>query len=86
MSDNPSKLMVPLLEESNFPLWRPAMEACLRQLGIFRIVTGKRTELEEPNYVEETPATATATAIPLSREERTLNAVSVGACGSMDSA
>jgi hypothetical protein len=73
MSDNPSKLIVPLLEETNFPMWCPAMEARLRQLGIFRDVTGERTEPEEPNYVMETPATATAAAIPLTREERTLN-------------
>jgi hypothetical protein len=74
MSDNPSKLTVGLLEEANFPTWRPAMEARLRQLGVFRIVTGERTEPEEPDYVEETPATATAAAIPLTREERALNA------------
>jgi transposase InsO family protein len=74
MSDNPSKLSVGLLEEANFPTWRPAMEARLRQLGVFRIVTGKRTEPEEPDYVEETPATATAAAIPLTREEQALNA------------
>jgi hypothetical protein len=73
MSDNPSKLTVPLLEETNFPLWRPAMEARLRQLGVFRIVTGKRTELEELDYVKETLATATAAAIALLREERMLN-------------
>jgi hypothetical protein len=55
MSDNPSKLTVPLLEEANFPAWRLAMEARLRQLGVFRIVTGKRTAPQTPNYVEETP-------------------------------
>jgi hypothetical protein len=65
MSDNPSKLTVPLLEETNFPTWRPAMEARLRQLGVFRIVTGERTEPEAPDYVVKTTATATATAIPL---------------------
>jgi hypothetical protein len=74
MSDNPSKLTVPLLEETNFPLWRPAMEARLRQLGVFCIVTGERTAPQTPDYVEETPATATDTAIPLTREERALNA------------
>jgi hypothetical protein len=74
MSDNPSKLTVGLLEETNFLTWCPAMEARLRQLGVFCIVTGERTEPEEPNYVEETPATATAAAIPLTREERSLNA------------
>jgi hypothetical protein len=74
MLDNLSKLCVPLLEEANFPTWRLAMEARLRQLGVFRIVTSKRTEPEEPNYVKETPATATAAAIPLTREERALNA------------
>jgi hypothetical protein len=31
MSDNPSKLTVPLLEEANYPAWCPAMEARLRQ-------------------------------------------------------
>jgi transposase InsO family protein len=74
MSDNPSKLTVGLLEEANFPTWRPAMEACLRQLGVFRIVTGERTEPEVPDYVEENAATATTAAIPLTREERALNA------------
>jgi hypothetical protein len=74
MSDNPSKLSVPLLEEANFPTWRRAMEARLRQLGVFRIVTGERTEPEEPDYVEETPAIATAAAIHLTREEQALNA------------
>jgi hypothetical protein len=49
------------------------MEARLRQLGVFRIVTGKRTEPKEPHYAEETPATATAAAIPLTQEERSLN-------------
>jgi hypothetical protein len=66
MLDNPLKLIVPLLEETNFPTWRPAMEARLRQLGVFRIVTGERTEPKEPDYVVETSATATAAAIPLS--------------------
>jgi hypothetical protein len=74
MSDNPSKLMMPLLEEANFPTWRPAMEACLSQLGVFRIVTSERTAPQTPNYVKETPATATDTAIPLTQEERLLNA------------
>jgi hypothetical protein len=41
MSDNPSKQTVPLLEETNFPLWRPAMEARLCELGNILIVTGK---------------------------------------------
>jgi transposase InsO family protein len=50
------------------------VEARLRQLGIFRIVTGKHTAPQTPNYVEETPATATDAAIPLTRKERALNA------------
>jgi hypothetical protein len=50
------------------------MEACLRQLGVLRIVTGERTAPQTPNYVEETPATATDAAIPLTREGRALNA------------
>jgi transposase InsO family protein len=78
MSDNPSKLTVPLLEETNYPTWRPAMEARLRQLGVFRIVTGERQQPEEPDYVTPTPAGGTATApvaaVALTREERTLNA------------
>jgi hypothetical protein len=78
MSDNPSKLTVGLLEEANFPTWRPVMEARLRQLGVFRIVTGERTEPEEPNYVVPTPAGGTAAApvaaVALTREERALNA------------
>jgi transposase InsO family protein len=49
MSDNPSKLNVGLLEETNFLAWRPAIEARLRQLGVFRIVTSERTEPKEPN-------------------------------------
>jgi hypothetical protein len=49
MSDNPSKLTVPLLEETNFPSWRLAMEARLRQLGVFRIVTGERTVPQTPD-------------------------------------
>jgi hypothetical protein len=78
MSDNLSKLTVGLLEEANFPTWRPAMEARLRQLGVFRIVTGERTEPEEPDYTVATPAAGTAAApiaaIPLTREEQALNA------------
>jgi hypothetical protein len=78
MSDNPSKLTVPLLEETNFPSWRLAMEARLRQLGVFRIVTGERKEPEAPDYVTPTPAGGTATvpvaAVCLTREEQTLNA------------
>jgi hypothetical protein len=78
MSDNPSTLTVPLLEETNFPLWCPAMEARLRQLGVFRIVTGEHKEPEAPDYAVPTPAGGTATtpiaAIPLVREEQALNA------------
>jgi hypothetical protein len=51
MSDNPSKLSVPLLEEANYPTWRPAMEARLRQLGIFRIVTGETQEPSPPGLI-----------------------------------
>jgi hypothetical protein len=40
MPDNLSKLSVPLLEEANYPTWRSAMEARLRQFGVFRIITG----------------------------------------------
>jgi hypothetical protein len=50
------------------------MEARLRQLVVFRIVTGKHTAPQTPDYVEETPATATDATIPLTREERVLNA------------
>jgi hypothetical protein len=78
MSDNPSKLTVPLLEETNFPSWRPAMEARLRQLGVFRIVTCERKEPEVPNYTVPIPAGGTATApiaaVALTREERAFNA------------
>jgi hypothetical protein len=49
------------------------MEARLRQLGVFRIVIGKHTEPQLPDYVVETPATATDAAIALTREERLLN-------------
>jgi hypothetical protein len=74
MSDGPLELSMPLLEEANYPTWRPAMEAHLRQLGVFRIVTGKRTAPQTPDYVKETPGTATNAAIPLTREERSFNA------------
>jgi hypothetical protein len=78
MSDNPSKLTVGLLEETNFPTWRPAVEARLRQLGVFCNVTGERTEPEAPDHVKPIPAAGTATvpiaAIPLTREEKALNA------------
>jgi hypothetical protein len=56
MSDIPSKLTVSLLEETNFPSCRPAMEAHLGQLGVSRIVTSKRKEPEVPNYLVPTPA------------------------------
>jgi hypothetical protein len=68
--DNPSKLMVPLLEETNFPSWRPAMEARLRQLGVFRIVTGERKEPEVPDYAVPTPAAGTAAAPIAARASR----------------
>jgi hypothetical protein len=78
MSDNPSKLTVPVLEETNFPTWCPAMEARLRQPSVFHIITGKRTEPEEPDYAVPTPTGGTATtpiaAISLTREERVLHA------------
>jgi hypothetical protein len=54
MSDNPSKLSVPLLEEANYLAWRPAMEARLRQLGIFRIVTGETQEPLPPGLIPHT--------------------------------
>jgi transposase InsO family protein len=57
MSDNPSKLSVPLLEEANYPTWRPAMEARLRQLSIFRIVTGETQELLPPGLILHTQDT-----------------------------
>jgi hypothetical protein len=84
MSDNPSKLMVPHMEETNFPVWHPAMEACLRLLGVFHIITGKRKEPEVPDYTLPTPASGTATvpiaAVTLTREERALNAQLKSAC------
>jgi hypothetical protein len=84
MSDNPSKLMVPHMEETNFPVWHPAMEACLRQLGVFHIITGKRKEPEVPDYALPTPASGTATvpiaAVTLTREERALNAQLKSVC------
>jgi hypothetical protein len=54
MSDNPSKLSVPLLEEANYPTWRPAMEARLRQFGVFRIVTGETQEPSPPGLIPPT--------------------------------
>jgi hypothetical protein len=78
MLDNPSKLTIGLLEETNFPMWRPAMEAHLRQLGVFRVVTSKCMEPEAPNYAKPTPvagiAIAPIAAIPLMQEEKALNA------------
>jgi transposase InsO family protein len=54
MSDNLSKLSVPLLEEANYLTWRPAMEARLRQFGIFRIVTGETQEPLPPALIPHT--------------------------------
>jgi hypothetical protein len=54
MSDNPSKLSVPLLEEANYPTWRPAMEAPLRQFSVFRIVTGETQEPSPPGLIPPT--------------------------------
>jgi hypothetical protein len=54
MSDNPSKLSVPLLEEANYPTWRPAMEARLRQFGDFRIVTVETQEPSPPGLIPPT--------------------------------
>jgi hypothetical protein len=57
MSDNPSKLSVPLLEEVNYPTWRPAMEARLRQFGVFRTVTGETQEPLLPGLIPPTQDT-----------------------------
>jgi hypothetical protein len=77
MLDNPSKLTGPLLEETNFPSWCPAMKARLHQLGVFRIVAGEFKEPEVPNYAVPMLTAGTATvpiaAIPLMREEQALN-------------
>jgi hypothetical protein len=54
MSVNPSKLSVPLLEEANYPTWRPAMETRLRQFGIFRIITGETQEPSPPALIPHT--------------------------------
>jgi hypothetical protein len=54
MLDNPSKLSVPLLEEANYPIWRPAMEVRLRQFGVFRIVTGETQEPSPPGLIPPT--------------------------------
>jgi hypothetical protein len=62
MLDNPSQLTVPLLEETNFPTWCPAMEARLRQLRVSCIVTGECKEPEVPDYAVSTPAVGTAAA------------------------
>jgi hypothetical protein len=51
MSDNLSKLSVPLLEEANYPTWRPAMEVRLRQFSAFRIVTGEMQEPSPPSLI-----------------------------------
>jgi hypothetical protein len=51
MLDNPLKLSVPLLKEANYPTWRPAMEARLREFGVFCIVTGKTQELSPPGLI-----------------------------------
>jgi hypothetical protein len=51
MLDNPLKLSVPLLEEANYSTSCPAMEARLRQLGDFHIVTGKTQELLLPGLI-----------------------------------
>jgi transposase InsO family protein len=57
MSDNPSKLSVPLLKEANYPTWHPAMEVRLRQLGVFRIVTGETQEPSLPGLIPHTQDT-----------------------------
>jgi hypothetical protein len=54
MLDNPLKLSVPLLEEANYPTWCPAMEARLRQFGVFCIVTGKTQEPLPPSLIQPT--------------------------------
>jgi hypothetical protein len=54
MSDNLSKLSVPLLEEANYPIWHPAMEARLRQFGVFRIITDKTQEPLPPGLIPPT--------------------------------
>jgi hypothetical protein len=57
MSNNPSKLSVPLLEEANYPTWHPAMKARLRQFGVFRIVTVETQEPLPPGLIPPTQDT-----------------------------
>jgi hypothetical protein len=57
MSDNPSNLSMPLLKETKYLSWCPAMEVRLCQFGMFRIVTGEKQESSPPGVIPPTQDT-----------------------------